>query len=103
MAYYNTNQEAGAELRDSRRNASNQEDEILAFFERRPGKLITPCDVEAQLGEAWPITSIRRAITNLTQRGKLEKTDTTRLGAWGKRTHCWRYITPVSAGQLELF
>ena len=39
---------------------------------------------------SWPITSIRRAITDLTNAGKLTKTDTMKLGRYGKHVHTWK-------------
>ena len=36
-----------------------------------------------------PLTSIRRAITNLEKKGKLEKTDIQKEGMYGKKTFCW--------------
>lgn len=37
----------------------------------------------------WPITSIRRAITNLTNDGELVKHDRMRMGDYGKDNHTW--------------
>ena len=37
-----------------------------------------------------PITSIRRAITDLTNEGKLVKTNSLKKGNYGKKCHCWK-------------
>lgn len=42
-------------------------------------------------GEKIPITSIRRAITNLTNARYLKKTTQTRIGAMGKKEYIWRH------------
>jgi len=41
------------------------------------------------LGQEWPITSIRRAITNLTDDEKIVKTQKTTKGIYGKKEHLW--------------
>lgn len=89
--YYNTNGEAGDVLRESRNGARAQQDAVLALFTRRPEALLAPHEVHEILGAgATPLTSIRRAITNLTEAGLLEKTDERRLGQYGKYVYCWR-------------
>jgi hypothetical protein len=37
-----------------------------------------------------PITSIRRAMTNLSDNGKLEKTNEFVMGNYGKKEHLWQ-------------
>ena len=87
--YYNTNDETGDTLTTSRRNVTTQETNILTIFRGRPCRAMTPFDVQDDLGHEVPITSIRRAITNLTIRGLLLKTDTMKNGRFGKMNHCW--------------
>lgn len=89
MSYYNTNNETGDTLTTSRRNTTTQETNILTIFRGRPGRPMTPFDVQDDLGHEVPITSIRRAITDLTFRGLLRKTSTMRSGRFGKMNHCW--------------
>ena len=91
--YYNTNDENGETLRNSRDNSTNQENMILAIFETYPNEGLTPFDIEDFAHDQevnWPITSIRRAITDLTNAGKLMKTNTTKLGKYGKQVHTWK-------------
>jgi hypothetical protein len=45
-----------------------------------------------QYGEKIPITSVRRAITVLTDKKKLIKTDHTRSGLYGKKEYIWRAL-----------
>jgi hypothetical protein len=65
-----------------------QEEYILAFFkdEEKPQ---SPSMVYDALPEHWPITSVRRAITNLTTAGELVKTNNTVTGMYGKPEHLW--------------
>ena len=53
---------------------------------------MTPFDVETALysNTMVPITSIRRAITNLTNDEKLVKTDNQKTGPYGKPSYCWK-------------
>ena len=91
--YYNTNNETGETLQSSRNTATNQENMILAIFETYPNEGLTPFDIEDFAHDQevnWPITSIRRAITNLTNNGKLTKTDIKKMGKYGKNVYTWR-------------
>jgi|TARA_A100001035_G_scaffold220634_1_gene180709 hypothetical protein len=65
-----------------------QEEYILAFF-KDEGKPQSPSMVYDSLPEHWPITSVRRAITNLTTAGELVKTNSTVTGMYGKPEHLW--------------
>ena len=91
--YYNTNDEAGETLQRSRGTTTNQEVMILAIFETYPNEGLTPFDIEDFVRDqevSWPITSIRRAITDLTNAGKLTKTNDKKLGRYGKNVHTWK-------------
>ena len=79
MSYHNTTNLNGEELKEAKRNAVTQEENVIDIFEHLTfvyGKeqLLTPSRIESQ----WinllrgrkrfpPITSIRRALTNLTK------------------------------------
>ena len=78
---------------DQAEDYPSQEDLILDFYRRNPTKAMTPSHVHAFLfaRTMTPLTSIRRAITDLTEVGQLEKTDRKRAGLYGKDEHCWRY------------
>ncbi len=90
--YHNTNNETGAVLERSTAKAERQEDVILNLFKR--GGEYTPDEVWRQLylGTHTPLTSVRRAITNLTGLGLLEKTDRQRPGLYGKNVYIWRVV-----------
>tara|TARA_Y100000401_G_scaffold39990_1_gene30376 strand:- start:6563 stop:6850 length:288 start_codon:yes stop_codon:yes gene_type:complete len=92
--YYNTNKESGAVLKNSFDSTKKQEDLVLAVFQTYPKENLSPDDVQGFLVDniqaAFPITSIRRSITNLTSNNKLEKTNKMKQGVWGKQTHTWK-------------
>jgi hypothetical protein len=88
--YYNTNDETGDALKSSRRKAGTQEEIILHFFTNNPNLQLSPFDIQNILGLNAPITSIRRAITNLATNGDLRKTKLMKIGPYGKQVHTWR-------------
>ena len=45
-------------------------------------------------GRRWPLTSIRRAITNLTTDERLVRLDFQRTGIYGRPEHLWAVATP---------
>ena len=102
-SYHNTNKEAGTTLAESEHNAKRQEDIILHWLKAQPGREYTPEEIQQGAGlERSPITSVRRAITNLTKWSLLEKTDTMREGNYGKLVHCWKFPVPEPV-QTSLF
>ena len=88
--YYNTNNETGETLAKSRDRAKTQQDSILAFFMAHPNDHFSPDFIALNVLPEAPLTSVRRAITNLTSEGKLDKTDTMTMGRYGKKVHTWR-------------
>lgn len=88
--FFNTNNTNGNQLKLEWANANKQEEEIITFFSKNPNILYTPFEVQDEVfGQKVPITSIRRAITNLTTKGRLRKTDHTKKGVYGKPNYCW--------------
>lgn len=69
---------------------SKQSDIILKLFEDNMYQSFTPCEVHLLTGQQYPITSIRRAITDLTKMNKLEKTDLRRKGMYGELNYTWK-------------
>tara|TARA_R110000782_G_scaffold166254_1_gene258173 strand:+ start:173 stop:475 length:303 start_codon:yes stop_codon:yes gene_type:complete len=88
MSYYNTNQEEGFELLQSKKKAQTQEEVILTLFNKKVFLSPSPDDVR-DVCNTYPITSVRRALTNLTDKGLLVKTDRFKMGKLGKKTHTW--------------
>jgi hypothetical protein len=72
--------------------AKSQETQVLEFFQARPGEHVTPFDVWRAVGKPkdWPLTSVRRAMTNLTGRGLLVfHAADLRPGDLGATNHTW--------------
>ena len=98
MAYYNTNNETGTELQKSWNQASKQKRLIYHIFTSlwgdETGGYFAPHQIKDILSdrydEDYPLTSIRRAITDLTADGMLVKTNHRVKGNYGKKVHTWR-------------
>lgn len=88
MSFYNSTNATQPELNRYRQAAINQETRILVFFQSHRGILYTPTQINQLMPQA-PITSIRRALSNLTKDGWLVKTSTKRQGEYGRPEHCW--------------
>ena len=58
--------------------------------ESEPDRLVSPWQMQGMLEGDVPITSIRRAMTNLTKRGVLVKTDHKRRGRHGRSEYMWQ-------------
>ena len=88
MTFYNTINENPSELARSQSKAKTQEQKIINCFKQyeRP---LSPSMVLSISGLNCPITSIRRAMTNLSDDGKLEKTKDFVMGNYGKKEHLW--------------
>lgn len=93
--YYNTNNETGSTLAASRSNSMTQETIILEIFKNNTNEEFTPTEILSVIGFQdpncnWPITSIRRALSDLTSENKLTKTDNQKLGPYGKHEFTWK-------------
>lgn len=93
--YYNTTKEEGSQLDLFIEQAENQQDVIFNVFksQKRP---LSPSDVFKILNkfrtekEQMLLTSIRRAITDLTSENKLIKTDQKKPGIYGRNEFIWK-------------
>jgi hypothetical protein len=93
VSYHNSVPISGNELKQANDNAINQDAEILELFKRL--KSATPWQIEARLnanGKKWPITSVRRSITNLTNQMKLRKAGKKIIGPLGSKENVWEII-----------
>lgn len=100
--FYNTTRAKGDKLKQYDANAQGLSELIYAIFKRFPRSTFTPFDILYRLqfkGYKYPITSVRRAITNLTLLdGLLIKHDIdkkSRLGEYHMVNHLWQK-KPVS-------
>lgn len=88
--YHNTIPERGAVLETYEAKACKQDEIVKRLFEQHPTATFTPYEVWLRLGQQWPLTSVRRAITNLTNDGVLVMTDQTRAGGYGRNNNVWK-------------
>ena len=89
-SYFNTTGAQGALLKAHERQAKSQEELILEYFKTRPGMEYSPSQVRKYLNlTGAPLTSIRRAMSNLTEQRTLRKTDRQVKGPYGRREHTW--------------
>ena len=94
--YYNTTNENGLNYKSNLKQATNQEQLTLAVFQTYPNDNLSANDVwkflieNETINEQTPLTSIRRAISDLTNRNRLIKTDKKVLGGAGRKTYTWK-------------
>lgn len=91
-AYFNTTNETGQTLKTYQAKATEQERRILAIMQDLG--MASPSQVHAAIGKTCPLTSVRRAMTNLTNAGRLVKMEQKVVGAFGRREHVWKIVTP---------
>jgi len=91
--WYNTISLEGMELKAAHLNTLKQEEFITEIFKNNPTQLISPSQVLSIYNKYYqknvPITSIRRAMTDLTDKNVLRKTSVMVKGEYGKSEHCW--------------
>jgi hypothetical protein len=85
--YFNTTNLSKEDLKESIANAFKQEELIVNLY-KRYGSL-SPSDVLKLLDFKYPITSVRRAITTLTKKHLLIKTEVQKKGLYGKLEYIW--------------
>lgn len=91
--YYNTTQETGETLKSYTDKNLKQQDRVIAFFKSRPEMSFSPSEVWNQVFKhSCPLTSVRRAMTDLTSMGELKRLDTKKTGAYGRPEHFWKLV-----------
>jgi Fe2+ or Zn2+ uptake regulation protein len=88
MNYYNTTSLSSGDLDEATYKAETQEDLVFDFFLKNNLRL-TPDQVHEFCLQDAPLTSVRRALTNLTKQGLLKKTDQKSKGRYGRDCHVW--------------
>ena len=91
-AYYNTTDLPPEQTLVKQVKCKSQEEIILKFFEANPYKDYTAWELYEGIHELKksPITSFRRCLTNLKDRGYLKKTDIKRVGVFGELCYSFR-------------
>lgn len=89
--YFNTTHQEGDKLKLYGLKAHKQNAKILLFFLRNK-KEFTPSQVWINCfnPDETPLTSIRRSMNVLTNKGALEKTDKKVEGIYGRPEYKWR-------------
>lgn len=102
--FHNTINATNNEVAEFNVKIKTQNDRILEFFKNNQGKQYTPFDVQKALDMYYhPITSIRRAISDLCADNKLIKCNEQRTGPYGKKNYTWKYNNIPEPTQLILF
>jgi hypothetical protein len=95
--FHNTTKEDGQLLIEYEKKAMSQEQLILDFFRRWPEAMMTPFQVKKFVdlisGSDVPITSIRRAMTDLTKAGKLIRTNRKTVEKYARPNYYWTLNT----------
>lgn len=82
------------------KRAITQEEVITEFLTRHRGRPYTSWEIWRALGEQYPITSIRRALSNLTEKGVLiKREDIKKEGKYDAQNNTW--LIPAGK-QLDL-
>jgi len=92
--FHDTNGSTREECEVAERQCSKQEREILSLF--YAGQYVSQPSIrrayERKYGRELAIASCSRAVANLTDLGKLEKTDVRVMGDAGKKVFTWKRI-----------
>ena len=93
-SFHNTIEASGDDLKTFEAKAQTQEEKIAAFFMMAcpGGTEYAPSDLHLGLFDhkKVPLTSIRRALSNLTRQGILVKTGKQKRGPYGKPEYKWK-------------
>lgn len=79
--------------KEREKSANRQEVRILNYLKIYSSKSFTPEDLHNELfgSSEVPLTSVRRALSNLTKQGEIIKSETAdRMGNYGHPVHTWR-------------
>jgi Fe2+ or Zn2+ uptake regulation protein len=94
--YHNTNSLVGEEIKERHTKAHSQQKDVLALYEKYSSTRLSASEVYSLLGcqqTNTPITSIRRCITNLMNKGLLVKLSDKRKGMYGHPESFYQYKT----------
>jgi hypothetical protein len=92
MSFHNSINIAGKTLKAANKKVSEQNALIMAYYALHPYSMPTPWQIHDWLkknGSEILITSVRRSLTDLSDAGKLIKSDVLFIGPQGKPNHAW--------------
>lgn len=90
FSFHDTINLPDADFNSANEKAETQEQRIFELMKKRPA--MTPFEVMDLYNFSYPeipITSIRRAMSNLERMGLLQKTEWMKVGKYGKSNHKW--------------
>ncbi len=99
--YFNTTHSTHPELTQYESKAVSQEARILDYFKTYEAQK-TPSNLLSLFGGKTPITSIRRALSNLTAQGELVKTEHQVLGPYRRPEYVWSLADKYRQREMEL-
>jgi predicted ArsR family transcriptional regulator len=89
--FHNTTQETEPALSRYADRARSQEAQIIKWWRTHKAlDQFTPSDINERVLPGVPITSVRRALSDLTKAGYLVKTPHKRMGPYGRPEFYWR-------------
>jgi len=92
MTHFNTTNLSGVALKDCKEKNQSQDEIILRHFRHHPNIKFGPSSIWRWFEDkGLPITSVRRAITNLTKAGLIEKTTNKEMGMFGRMEYTWQF------------
>lgn len=86
--YHNTTNLDLFTVEQKKKECISQEEKVLKVFKNAPK--LSASEVYNKLNTASPITSIRRAISNLKKQGKLLRLDEFKIGLYGSPEHYYK-------------
>ena len=92
MDFFNTENLSGEALKQAKLTAGSQQQEIYDFLLRHRGDGFTPFQIHDALDykeDNVPITSVRRALTNLTSAGLIDRFEEQEKGNFGHLNYKW--------------
>lgn len=101
-SYHNTTNEQREDLSQSEAKAKTQDEAVLELLKKIPDNSYTPCEIHNMLNLNCPLTSTRRALSNLTKQGLAIRTKKKKLGIYGKLNYCWTLFKQYQQTQIEL-
>lgn len=89
--YYNTTNMKGPELKSAQDKARTQEQDVyeILYLSNRPLGASEVMERLNHFNKRPPITSVRRAISNLKASGLVERAEHQIIGPYGRREYSW--------------
>ena len=90
--FYNTTNESGEQLELFTQKAMKQEDKVMLLFREKYALTAYQCYsfFIVRYEPNVPLTSIRRAMTNLASKGKLDMTSEKEVGGYGRDNYYYK-------------